>query len=504
MKNQTRRQFIKSTAAGTASVMLEQLACQESGNTQKPNIIYILADDLGYKELGCYGQEKIRTPNIDDLAAQGMRFTQHYSGSPVCAPSRCTLMTGKHTGHSYVRDNDEMREKGDVWNDPRIEGQRPLPPGTVTMGTLLQKAGYKTACIGKWGLGGPDDSGHPNEQGFDLFYGYLCQRQAHNYYPTHLWRNKEKDIFEGNAYFKPHQKLPDNKDPNDPKSYTPYSGKHYAPDRMIEEALGFIERNSGNPFFLYFATPVPHLALQVPEDSLDEYKNAFPETPYIGDRGYTPHQTPRAAYAAMITRLDRDVGRILSLLKKLGLDENTVILLSSDNGATYTGGVDYTYFDSVGPLNGLKGSLYEGGIRVPMVARWTGKIKSGTESDHISAFWDIMPTLCELSGMDCPEDTDGISLLPRLLNRGKQQEHPYLYWEFAGYGGQQAIRMGDWKGIRRNMHKGNRRIELYNLKEDIGEKNDLANNYPDRVKQMGNIMQETRTPSEFEKWNFFD
>jgi arylsulfatase A-like enzyme len=503
MKNQTRRQFIKSTAAGTASVMLGNLACRTE-KARKPNIIYILADDLGYNELGCYGQKKIRTPNIDRLASEGMRFTQHYSGSPVCAPSRCTLLTGKHTGHAYVRNNDEMKEKGDVWNDPSIEGQRPLPPGTVTMGTLLQEAGYKTACVGKWGLGGPDDSGHPNQQGFDLFYGYICQRQAHNYYPTHLWKNGEKDMLEGNTYFSPHQKLPEDKDPNDPASYETYSTKHYAADRMIEEALTFIQGNKDKPFFLYFATPVPHLALQVPDDSLEEYRDAFPETPYIGDRGYTPHRTPRAAYAAMITRMDRDIGRIMSLLKKLGLDENTVILFSSDNGATYTGGVDYEYFDSVGPLNGLKGSLYEGGIRVPMIARWPGKIKPGTENDHISAFWDIMPTLCDVSGVPCPEDTDGISLLPHLLNRGKRREHPYLYWEFSGYGGQQAIRMGDWKGIRRDMHKGNRKIQLYNLKQDIGEKNDLSLRYPDRVKQMEKTMQEARTPSEFDKWNFID
>lgn len=503
-KNFTRREFIKTTAAGTASVMLGAWACQKTTETQRPNIIYILADDLGYGELGCYGQKKIKTPNIDRLAAEGMRFTQHYSGSPVCAPSRCMLLTGKHSGHAYIRNNDEMREKGDVWNDPSIEGQRPLPPGTTTIGTLLQSAGYTTAAIGKWGLGTPEDSGNPNKQGFDLFYGYICQRQAHNYYPTHLWRNSEKDML-NNPYFSPRQRFPEDKDPNDPAAYAPYTGNDYAPDLMIGEALEFIKNNRQNPFFLYFASPIPHLALQVPEDSLQEYQDAFPETPYLGDKGYTPHRTPRAAYAAMISRLDGDVGRIMALLKELGLDDNTLILFSSDNGPTYTGGVDYTFFASAGPLNGLKGSLYEGGIRVPMLARWPGKIPAGTQSDRISAFWDVLPTLCEITGAAIPEGIDGISLAPVLLNRGKvPEEHPYLYWEFPGYGGQQALRMGNWKAIRREMNKGNRKLELYNLEADIGEKQDLAEAQAELIAKMEKTMQAARTPSEFAKWNFMN
>ena len=502
-KNLTRREFIKSTAVGSASVMLGSWACKKPTETRKPNIIYILADDLGYGELGCYGQKKIKTPHIDQLAAEGMRFTQHYSGSPVCAPSRCTLLTGKHPGHAYVRDNDEMREKGDVWNDPSIEGQRPLPPQTTTLGTLLQSAGYTTAAIGKWGLGAPDDSGNPNKQGFDHFYGYICQRQAHNYYPTHLWRNSEKDMLD-NTYFSPRQRFPEDKDPNDPAAYAPYSGNQYTPDLMIKEAVEFIKNNQQNPFFLYFASPVPHLALQVPEDSLEEYEGAFPETPYLGDKGYTPHQTPRAAYAAMISRLDRDIGRIMALLKELGLDDNTLIMFSSDNGPTYTGGVDYTFFESAGPFNGLKGSLYEGGIRVPMIARWPGKIEKGTESDRISAFWDVMPTMCEIAGVTSPEDTDGISLAPVLLNQGKAPEHPFLYWEFPGYGGQQALRMGNWKAIRRDMKKGNRKLELYNLEADIGEQQNQAENQPELIQKIEKTMQAVRTPSEFAKWNFMD
>ncbi|MCU0646059.1 MAG: sulfatase-like hydrolase/transferase, partial [bacterium] len=296
--NMNRREFIKTSGIAAASLAIS------SGNIhcgrlpkEKPNIIFIMADDLGYGELGCYGQEKIKTPNIDRLAAEGMKFTQHYSGSPVCAPSRCTLMTGKHTGHAYIRANDEMNERGNVWHDPNIEGQRPLLPDTETIARMMQRAGYVTGAIGKWGLGGPDDSGHPNQQGFDFWFGYLCQRVAHNYYPTHLWRNAEKDMLEGNDYFYPHQKLTADKDPNDPASYQPYSGKQYSQDLMAKEALNFIEQNKDKPFFLYLPFIVPHASLQVPNDSLEEYAGKFPETPYKGEKGYLPNRIPRAAYA---------------------------------------------------------------------------------------------------------------------------------------------------------------------------------------------------------------
>ena len=497
----SRRAFLKTTGAASAALMMGSVSCTGRKSFRKPNIVYILADDLGYGEPGCYGQKKIRTPNIDRLAAEGLRFTQHYSGSPVCAPSRCTLLTGKHTGHSYIRDNDEMDERGDVWHDPRLEGQRPLLPGTETIGTMLKRAGYVTACIGKWGLGGPESTGHPNRQGFDHFYGYLCQRVAHNYYPTHLWRNGDKDILEENAYFFPHQRLPEDKDPQDPASYIPYSGKQYAADYMIAEALGFIRENRDRPFFLYFATPVPHVSLQVPKDSLREYEGAFPEIPYLGEKGYVPHRTPRAAYAAMITRMDRDVGRIMTLLRELGLDENTLIIFSSDNGPTYAGGVDYDFFNSAGPLRGLKGSVYEGGIRVPMIARWPGKIRPGSATDHVSAFWDVMPTLAELAETNPPSDIDGISLLPTLLGSGGQKRHDALYWEHFGRPAQ-AVRLGDWKAVRR--YDGDRRpgsIELYDLKTDTGETNDVAGRNPDVVRKIETIMA-SRIPSEFARWNF--
>jgi arylsulfatase len=486
-----RRNFIRTIGIGTAAMALPQLESCGRYSYGKPNIIFILADDLGYGELGSYGQQKIRTPFLDKLAAEGIRFTQHYSGSPVCAPSRCTLLTGKHTGHAYIRNNDEMSERGDVWHDPELEGQRPLLPDTVTIGTLLQAAGYTTGAIGKWGLGGPGSTGEPNRQGFDHWYGYLCQRVAHNYYPTHLWRNGEKHLLEGNDYFYPHQRLPDGRDPYDRSSYAEYSGRQYSMDSMAGEALDFIRANRDNPFFLYLPFPVPHVSIQVPEDSLREYEGAFPETPYTGDRGYLPHPAPRAGYAAMITRMDREIGRIIALVSELGLDENTLIIFTSDNGPTFNGGTDSTFFDSAGELRGLKTMLYEGGIRVPLIARWPGMIEPGSSSDHISAFWDFLPTFTKLAGIDAPDDIDGISLLPTLLGKpGRQQEHEYLYWE---HGRKQAVRLGDWKAVRMRV---DRDIELYNLADDIGEQRDVAASNPDVIAMVTDIMMNGRTDSE--------
>jgi arylsulfatase len=454
-------------------------------------VVFILADDLGYGELGCYGQEKIRTPNIDRLAKQGMRFTQHYSGSPVCAPSRCVLLTGLHTGHAYIRDNDEMPERGDVWHDPELEGQRPLPEGTFTLATLFQDAGYATGAMGKWGLGGPESSGEPNRQGFDHWYGYLCQRVAHNYYPTHLWRDGERDLLEGNAYFYPHQRLPEEVDPNDPASYAAYSGEQYAMDPMAEEALQFVRDHREEPFFLFLPFPVPHAALQVPTDSLLEYEGAFPETPYAGEQGYLPHPAPRAAYAAMVTRMDREIGRLLDLLNELGLEEDTLVLFSSDNGPTFNGGTDSEFFESAGPLRGLKTQLYEGGIRVPLVARWPGRIPAGSVSEFPSAFWDFLPTFAELTGQSLPVETDGVSLLPSLVGNPRDQEaRPYLYWEFQG---RQALRMGKWKAYRM---AGTGEWELYDLEEDIGESQSLAGAHPEVVAQVGAYMESARTESE--------
>ncbi len=487
----TRREFIKTSGIVAASLAIStgNIFCERKAK-EKPNIIFILADDLGYGELGCYGQQKIKTPNIDRLAAEGMKFTQHYSGSPVCAPSRCTLMTGKHTGHAYIRANDEMNERGDVWHDRNIEGQRPLLPNTETIGSMMQRAGYVTGAIGKWGLGGPNDSGHPNKQGFDFWYGYLCQRVAHNYYPTHLWKNGEKDILEGNEYFQPHQKSPSNKDPNDPASYLPYSGKQYSQDLMAIEALNFIKQNKSKPFFLYLPFIVPHASIQVPDDSLAEYEGKFTETPYKGQKGYLPNRTPRAAYAAMITRMDREIGRIMDLLKELGLDENTLIVFTSDNGTAWGyGGTDPEFFNSSGGLRDFKGSVYEGGIRVPMIARWKGKIKPGTVSDHISAFWDFYQTFAEMVGAAIPDDIDGISLLPTLLNKN-QKKHDFLYWEYFG---KQAIRMGKWKAVRPGIDK---EIKLFDLENDMGEENNVADQRPEIITEIAELMKTARTESE--------
>ena len=434
-----------------------------------PNIIYILADDLGYGELGCYGQTKIKTPNIDRLAEQGMRFTQHYSGNAVCAPTRCALLTGKHMGHAYIRDNKESGE----WKAITDEGQEPLADSETTVAELLGET-YATGCVGKWGLGGPGTEGAPEEQGFDFFYGYLCQREAHNYYPTHLWKNGDKAMLPGNNGFKAHQKVSE-----PPESYAEYKGETYATDPMIDEALGFVRENKEAPFFLYYATPVPHVALQVPEDSLAEYSGQFDETPYLGQRGYLPHPAPRAAYAAMVTRMDRNVGRILDLLDELGLAENTVVMFSSDNGPTFAGGADSEFFNSAAGLSGLKQELREGGIRVPLIVRWPGKVAAGSTSDHVSAQWDFFATAADIAGIEDAPSTDGSSYLPAVLGK-PQPKHDALYWE---RGKQQAVRAGDWKLYRRAGKKGID-ASLHHLGEDPSESRDLSRAHPEVLERL--------------------
>lgn len=483
----------------------------------RPNIIYILADDLGYGELGVYGQEKIETPNLDALARDGMRFTQHYSGSPVCAPSRYMLMTGRHPGNAYIRGNSELDERGDIWDfeamyeNPALEGQRPIPPSTVTVAEVLQEAGYRTGGFGKWGLGGPDTEGHPNEQGFDCFFGYLCQRQAHTYYPTHLWKNDER-VHLDNELVDPHQSLPEGLDPYEPDSYARFQEQpDYSPDLMQAEALRFIEENRDDPFFLYYPTPIPHVSLQAPQRWVDYYVEKFgDEEPYYsGGRGhlhYTPVRYPNATYAAMISYLDEQVGAIVDKLKELGLYENTLIMFSSDNGPVDGLGVDPEYFDSASPFLGTrgwgKGTVHEGGLRVPMIATWEGRIPAGRTTDHISAFWDVMPTLSELVGIEAPEDTDGISFLPVLLgNESEQEQHDYLYWEYPGSGGQQAVRMGKWKAVRSGIiSEGNLEIELYDLEADVQEQNNVADRHPEVVEEIRRIMEQSHTVPELDEF----
>jgi len=439
----------------------------------RPNVILIVADDLGWAELGCYGQQKIKTPNIDRMAQEGKRFTDFYAGAPVCAPSRSVLLTGQHMGHTYIRDNHEIGG----WGDDDGEGQLPLPAGTATLGSLMQDAGYETACVGKWGLGGPDTEGEPNKQGFDHYFGYLCQRQAHNFYPTHMWRDGERVDYEGNVF----------------KNLT---GKHYSHDLMTEDALGWVGDNSEKPFFLLLTYAIPHLALQVPEDSMEPYYGLWDDPPYDGKKGYLPHPTPRAAYAGMVSRMDRDVGSLMDLLAELDIDDNTIIMFTSDNGATYDiGGANSEFFNSGGGLRGSKGSVFEGGLRVPLVVRWPDRIEAGSVSHMPSAFWDFMPTILDAAGAPPSPTTDGISLMPELLGSGEQVTHEYLYWEFPAYGSQQAIRMGKWKAVRRQLKKTDGPIQLYDLEADIGETNDVAADHPEVVAKLSELMAAAHVPS---------
>ncbi len=492
-----------------AAVLLFMASCLpvQQQKPDRPNIIYILADDLGYGELGCYGQQKIETPNIDKLAATGMRFTQHYAGSPVCAPSRCNLLTGLHPGHAFVRANHEWGSRGNVWGyrdmiaDSTLEGQYPMPDTTFTLAHLLKQAGYTTAMVGKWGLGAPHTHSIPNHMGFDYFFGYNCQRQAHTYYPVHLYEN-EKRFYINNDTVKPHLGLRKGDDPEDPSSYSRFTLDEYAPTLMQQKVLEFIEKNKEEDFFMFYATPLPHLPLQAPQQWIDYYTDKFGEEEALLKASYYPHPNPKAAYAAMISYLDEQVGEMVEKLKELGLYENTLIIFSSDNGPTYVD-ADTQWFNSADPFvtesGRTKGYLYEGGIRVPMIASWPAVIEGGSQSDHVSAFWDIMPTLAEAANNRNSFRTDGLSFLPTLKN-SEQEEHPYLYWEFAGYQGQQAVRKGPWKAIRKNIQKGNMELELYHLENDITESTDVAAQYPEIIQQMEDIMKNEHASSPIKRF----
>ena len=488
-------------------------SCQykEVKEERKPNIIYILADDLGYGDVGVYGQEKIETPNIDALSADGMRFTQHYAGAPVCAPSRCVLLTGKHTGNAYIRGNDAWGERGDVWNymamyqDSTLEGQRPLPAETQTIPKLLKNAGYKTGMIGKWGLGSPDSESIPTTMGFDYFFGYNCQRQAHTYYPLHLYQNEQRAHL-NNDTVPPRTGLPEGADPYNMTSYQKFSLDDYAPELMFEKMSQFIADNQDEPFFFYWASPIPHMPLQAPQRWVDYYVDKFgEEDPYLGDRGYFPHRYPRAAYAAMVSYLDENIGKLVGQLKAAGIYENTLIIFSSDNGPTYNGGTSTAWFDSAGPFQNeqdrIKGTVYEGGIRVPMIVTWPARIEAGSESDHISAFYDVMPTLKAVADIETEVETDGISFLPTLLGEEeKQQKHDFLYWEFPGYTGQLAIRMGKWKFIQRKLNSDDPALELYNLDKDPDESENVAAEHPEIIRQAVDIFKAEHSQPELENF----
>lgn len=433
----------KSATLLLLTTALFSLCLQREGNAAEterlPNVIFLLADDLGYGDLGCFGQKLIKTPNIDKLAAEGMRFTQAYAGSTVCAPARCTLMTGLHTGHSYIRGNKELPG----------EGQTPMPADTFTIADLMKQKGYATGLIGKWGLGYPGSESTPDLMGFDYFYGYNCQRQAHEYYPPHLWRNNEKVML---------------------------NGKSYSHDLMADEMLDFVKQHQAEPFFLYVAFTIPHSKLQVPE--LGEYE----------DKDW---KDPEKKVAAMITRMDKDVGRLMALLKELKLDDDTLVFFASDNGAAH----NFKRFEHSGPLQGRKRSMYEGGIRSPSIARWPGHVPAGVVSDQVWSFWDMMPTLADLTGQKLKTETDGISIMPALLS-DKTVEHPPLYWEFHEGGFFQAARIGDWKAVRKGVNKP---IEIYDLTKDIGEQQNLAAERPELVEKFDDYLTSARTDSDIWK-----
>ncbi len=443
--------ILASVLSGTNSGLPSAVAAK------KPNIIFIHADDLGYGDLSSYGQRNFKTPNIDRLASEGMRFTQYYAGSTVCAPSRSALMTGLHSGHTRIRGN----------------ARYPLQAEDVTVAEVLKSAGYRTALIGKWGLGEAGTVGIPTKQGFDYFFGYLNQRHAHNYYPSFLWRNEERVKL---------RNIVPNED--DEGSGVSTNKLDYSPDLFTAEALSFVEKNSQSPFFLYLAYITPH--------ANNEGKTKGMEVPDLGDFANKDWPENEKAKAAMITRMDRDIGRLMALLKKLGLDNDTAVFFTSDNGPHKEGGSDPDFHDSNGRLRGIKRDLYEGGIRVPMIARWLGKMKAGKVSEQVWAHWDFLPTAAEIAGTNAPANLDGISMLPALLSQ-KQRNHDFLYWEFHEGGFKQAVRMGDWKAVRLAPDTA---IELYNLKADLAEQNNIAAKHPNIARKIEDYLKSARTASE--------
>ncbi len=441
---------------------------------ERINVVFILADDLGWGELGCYGQTKIPTPHIDRLASQGMRFTRHHSGAPVCAPSRCVLMTGKHLGHAEVRGNMQAR----VTFPQFTEGQLPLSEQAVTLANVFQRAGYATGAMGKWGLGPVGSTGDPNSKGFDLFFGYNCQAVAHSYYPPHLWRNSEK------VHINIEPISGSSKQAEGEVRMEDWIGKTYAPTLMIAEAEKFIATNHNRPFFLYLPFIEPHVAMHPPRASVERFPKEWDTQSYRGECSYLPHPRPRAAYAAMISDLDGYVGRVLQSLQQAGVAERTLVVFTSDNGTTHPGqpnthfhigGVDAEFFHSTAGLRGYKGSVYEGGIRVPMIARLPGRIRAGTVNDMPSYFADWFPTLCEMSGIERPSNLDGDSLWPTLTG-SKAMVHPKpMVWVFPEYGGQVAVTIGEMKAVRQGLKtKRPGDWEVYDLSRDLGEANDVA------------------------------
>ncbi len=462
------------SAAALLPISIGALNAQEN-SMRLPNVIYIMADDLGIGDLGCYGQQLIRTPGIDSLASNGILFENHYAGSTVSAPSRCVLMTGKHTGHSYIRGN-----KGKEYTPLKTHFDWPLAESEVTVAEIFKQKNYTTACVGKWGLGGPESEGHPNNQGFDYFFGYLGQGRAHRYYPEYLWENSTRiDL---------HKTV-------------------YSHDMMMEKAIRFIDENSDKPFFLYLTPTIPHADLHVPEGERGIYENMFDEKPFINKspdgKGYRSEPKPKATYAAMVSRLDRDVSRIVGLLKAKGIADNTIVIFTSDNGVHKEGGHNPDFFDSNSIYRGIKRDLYEGGVHTPFIVQWPAVIPAGSRTSHISAFWDFLPTVCELIGEKKPASIDGISYLPTLTGKGKQKRHDFLYYEFHEKGGKRSIFKDGWKLIELNINEPEHfTTELYNVAEDPEENNNVIKEHPRMAARLKKLMDGQHVESHVWKFAF--
>lgn len=469
-------------------------------NTIKPNVIYIYADDLGYAETSPYGQSIIRTPNLQKLANEGMVFSEHYAGAPVCAPSRAMLMTGKNAGKSYIRGNHELGG----FADSLEAGQLPLPSNTFTLAQMMKNAGYATGLVGKWGLGFVNNSGEPSKQGFDYYFSVLDQKQAHNYYPTHLWENGKKYPLL-NQEITVHKRI-DLKTATD-ADFNYFIGQSYAPASFTDKAKQFISSHQKQPFFLYLAYPLPHVSLQIPAEDLKRFGYQFPQdSAYDGRYGYNATKTPKAVYATMISYLDEQVGKIMQHVKELGMDDHTIVMFSSDNGATFAAMVDTKFFKSEGNLRGLKMDLYEGGIKIPFIVRWPHHIKPNSKSNLMSAQYDVMATLAALTGQNISTHaTDGISFLPTLLGNTKsQKKHDFLYFEYPEKGGQIAVRWGKWKGVKTHLLKNpNAQWQLFDLEKDPSESNDIAKRFPKVLKQMDAIVQKEHQKPVLAEWDIF-
>lgn len=450
---------------GTALVLINTGAYAQKKST--PNIVFVLADDMGIGDLGCYGQQKIKTPNIDQLAEQSLLFTNHYSGSTVSAPSRCSLLTGKHTGHSFIRGNKGMQTE---------EGQFDLclPAEEYTVSELLKQKGYATMCVGKWGLGGPHTSGNPLNKGFDYFFGYLSQGAAHRYYPEYLYENEEKVML---------------------------NKKVYSHTLIMEKGLDFIRSHATKPFFAYFAITPPHADLDYPD--LSQYENSFPETPFINNKpnGYKTQMKPKAAYASMVSEIDKNVGQIIKVLKEQGVWDNTILIFSSDNGVHCVGGHDPDFFNSNGPFRGYKRDLYEGGVRTPFIISWPNVIKEKQTTDAVTTFWDFLPTIADLTKVTLTKPVDGFSYLPLIKGEKMSRHHDYIYYEFYEQGGKQSILKDGWKLIRLNLSKPEKlKEELYYLPDDIGETKDLIKSNSPKANELRTLMKSARTESVHFKW----